>query len=224
MNYLLLSLLLNVSVQDKLEGAEIGDTVKALTFATDGTYSAENKEKTGKTLAKGTWSVNGTALDVTVTSCKGPSCKAFGASYHADVALVADRAMTVKATPGDGPLTSGSYYCHYQGCEKRTGVEVSTHGASAAAVRGVVDFLIDKNVGHNTTVVWWGAKQQTGQNVTRVSYCRRDEAAAKASATAVAQDLSGLPWLGTVQVEAGPTDCLYDVSVQVGDTAQAPAK
>lgn len=224
MNSLLLSLFLSVSAQDQLEGAEIGDRVMDLTFATSGKYSAEHKEKVGKTLAKGSWRITGSSLDVTIASCKGPSCKSFGQSYRAEVVVVGDRAMTVKSAPEDAPLATGSYYCHYQACEKRVGVEVSTHGGSAPAVRSVVDYLIDKNVGHNITVVWWGAKRPDGQATTRITYCRREEERAKSAAAAVAQDLAGLPWLGSVQVEAGPADCLYDVSVQVGDAVQVPSK
>jgi hypothetical protein len=224
MTRVLLSLLLTVSVQDKLVGAHIGDSVMDLAFDTDGKYSGEHKEKKGLTLAKGTWRVNGNSIDVTVASCKGESCKTYGSSFHAEVTVVGDRAMTVKATPDDAPFATGSYYCHYQACERRVGVEVSAHGAPAPAVRNVVDYLIDKNVGHNVTVVWWGLWRREANASTRVTYCRRDEARAKAAAAAVAQDLSGLSWLGAVGVEPGPVDCLYDVNVQVGDAVKVPAR
>ena len=224
MTSLLLALVLHVSVQDQLEGAEIGDAIQAITFATDGKYRAERKEKIGTSRAKGTWTVQGGALDVKITSCTGPACKTFGQSFQGNVSVRGDRAMAVKASSESAALASGSYYCHYQGCEKRLGVELTSHGAKGGVVRYLLDFLIEKNHGRNVTVVWWGDRLKTAQAQTQVTYCRREEARAKAGADAVAKDLRELSWLGNPQVTPGETDCTYDIRVQVGDTVNLPSK
>src|SRR4051812_43758983 len=96
MTALLLTLVLAVSVQDQIEGAEIGDNVQTMTFATDGKYSAERKDKAGKTQAKGTWQLEGEALEVKVSSCKGPSCKTLGRGFTSNVAVMNERALTVR--------------------------------------------------------------------------------------------------------------------------------
>ena len=56
---------------------------------------------------------------------------------------------------------SGSYYCRYQGCEKRTGVELLSKEAKARTMNWLLDFMIDKNRKRDVTVVWWGKKLQT---------------------------------------------------------------
>src|SRR6476469_4096912 len=122
MHTALLALVLTISVQDQLDGTEIGDANQYVAFQSGGKYVAERDDtKAGKTTAHGTWAVDGNKLTVKVAGCKGPACKDLGTGYSSDIDIVADRAITVNTSPNQGPLTSGSYYCHYQGCEKRTG-------------------------------------------------------------------------------------------------------
>ena len=220
---LLLSVLLGTSVQDHLDGAEIGDATQAVTFATAGKYHAERTDPKGTTSASGTWRVREDRLEVKISSCKGPACADLGKGFKADIALVADRAMTVKASPDTAPLSTGSYYCHYQGCEKRTGVELLTFGAPAGVMKYLVDFLIDKNRSRDVTVVWWGKRTAAAQATSSITWCRREEEKSKAGATLVAGDLGELPWVGKLEPKASAeADCLYDVRVVVGDAVNVP--
>lgn len=224
MTHLLLTLLLSASAQDQLEGAEIGDKVQAMTLATDGKYTAERKEKTGKTLAKGTWTMDGDQLHVKVTGCKGPSCKGFGQSFNSTIGVESDRAMMVRTAPEGTPFETGSYYCHYQGCEKRVGVELVMHKSKAGVMRYLLDALIQKNRGRDVTVVWWGKRNLSPQAKTRVSYCKRDPARDQPAAEAVAKDLADMPSMTPGPVEANDAaDCLWDVRVDVGDSSVVPA-
>ncbi len=159
-----------------------------------------------------------------ISSCKGPACGDLGKSYQAELQIVAERAMTVKSTWEKGPLSSGSYYCRFQGCEKRTGVAIHTSGARANVMRYLVDFLVDKNRARDVTVVWWGTKLEAPQPRSTLTWCQRDPERGKAGAEMVAKDLAELPWLGTIQPQAGEKDCAYDVLLVVGDGVQLPAK
>jgi hypothetical protein len=219
---LLLALMLTTSVEDQLEGAEIGDANKYLVFGSGGKYSAEiSDKKAGTTAAKGTWKVSGDSVEVKIASCKGPACKELGQGYKADVGVVSDRAMTVRSS--DPIFQTGSYYCHYQGCEKRIGVMLV--GGKSLSTKYALDFLIDKNRGRNVTIVWIGKKSEEKNPVTTVSYCTREEARAKPGAEAVQKDLAELPWLGKTELKAAADkDCLWDVKVALGDEAVPPAK
>ena len=221
---IMLALVLSTSVEDQLEGAEIGDANQYLVFGSGGKYSVEiSDKKAGTTVAKGTWAVSGEAVEVKYASCKGPACKELGPGYKADIGVVSDRAMTVKSP--DRVFSTGSYYCHYQGCEKRIGVMVVGHSARPLALKYVVDFLIDKNRGVNVTVVWHGKHTDEKAPATSVTWCQRDEARSKAGAEAVAKNLSELSsWLGKVEAKpSGDKECLWDVRVLVGDDAMPPA-
>jgi hypothetical protein len=223
---LLLVTALGISVQDHLDGSEIGDANLSVTFESGGKYAAGTEGK-DKTVAKGTWAVTGDSLEVKVASCKGPQCATVGKSYKADVVLVAERAMTVRAVPPDGPLTTGSYYCHYGGCEKRLGVLLVTHAAKAPVMKYVLDFLIDKNVaaGGSKTVVWWGKRITEKAPATAITYCAREGDRAKKGAEQVARDLAELAEIGQVTPAPSPEkDCLWDVMVTVGDDTARPVK
>jgi hypothetical protein len=221
---MMLALVLTTSVEDQLEGAEIGDANQYLTFGSGGKYSVEiSDKKAGTTKAKGTWTVAGESVEVKYASCAGPACKELGPGYKADIGVVSDRAMTVKSP--DRVFSTGSYYCHYQGCEKRIGVLVQGHGARPLSLKYVVDFLIDKNRGVNLTVVWQGKHVDDKAPATTVTWCQRDEARSKPGAEAVAKYLAELgSWLGKVEAKAaGDKECLWDVRVLFGDEAMPPA-
>ncbi|HVE81428.1 MAG TPA: hypothetical protein VND93_01215 [Myxococcales bacterium] len=221
---LLVAAALGISVQDQFDGAEIGDASQFIVFETGGKYRAETEAK-DKTVAKGTWSVQGDVLEVKVASCKGPACDKLGKGYKADVSVVAERAMTVRSTPPDSPLSSGSYYCHFGGCEKRTGMVLVTHSARAPAMKYLLDYLIDKNVsrGGGLTVVWWGKKAADKAPQTEITWCGREEARAKAGAEQLAKDLSELAWIGAVTPRpSAAKDCLWDVQLTVKDDVELP--
>lgn len=224
--HLLLATALGISVQDHLEGTEIGDANMSVTFESGGKYVAGTEGK-DKTVAKGTWTVTGDSVEVKVASCKGPQCAAVGKSYKADVVLVAERAMTVRASPPDGPLSTGSYYCHYGGCEKRVGVLLVTHGARAPVMKYLLDYLIDRNVaaGGSKTVVWWGKRLADKAPATTITYCAREGGRAKQGAEQVARDLAELPAIGKLTPAPSPDkDCLWDVQISVGDDTPQPVK
>jgi hypothetical protein len=224
MNALLLALVLSASVQDQLEGAEIGDANQYLTFQSGGKYIAERSDKkAGTTNVKGSWEVKGDGVDVKIDSCKGPACKEIGKPYRAEIGIVAERAMTVKST--DGVFSSGSYYCHYQGCEKRVGIEVAGHSAKPLSMKYVVDHLIDKNRGRNTTVVWWGKHIDDKQPETTITYCTRELEKAKKGAEAAAADMGELSWLGKIVPKpTADANCLFDVRIVIGDAVTVPPK
>jgi hypothetical protein len=212
----------NQSVHDWLEGAEIGDREQSMTFGSKGGYRAERHDALGQTQARGVWKLLGGSLTVTVASCKGPHCKTFGTSFTAEVAVVGERALTVDPKPADVPFARGSYYCHHQGCEKRTGVRVVAHGAPSAAVRAVAERLIDRNVGRNTEVVWWAPRADAPAEVSSVLYCPREAEDARKAAGTVVADLAALDWLGPLTASAATGDCLWDVQVTVGDGVVLP--
>ena len=241
MNSLLVSLVLASSVQQQLEGAEVADGPLHLTFNPGGKYSAVKHDKgAGNTTADGTWAVSGDALEVKVAGCKGTACKGIGAGYKAEVTLVAERAMTVRTTPPEAPLASGSYYCRYQGCSRRYGVVVTTHDAKPLAVRYLVDFLIEKNRARDAKthseralagspgsspptktsrasrrLVWEAAEpladKQAGSTLT---WCKRNEARGKKAAEQLAKDIGELPWMGRLTPTASA-----DASCLVGRAA-----
>ncbi|HZN93869.1 MAG TPA: hypothetical protein VFB81_14255 [Myxococcales bacterium] len=224
---LLLATALGISVQDHLDGAEIGDANLTIAFESGGKYRAETEGAKEKTVARGTWAVQGEVLEVKVSSCKGPACDKLGKGYKAGVSMVSDRAMTVRTSAPDSPLGSGSYYCHYGACEKRVGVMLVTHSAKAPVMKYLLDFLIDKNVGRggSGTVVWWGKRMPDKAPGTELTYCTRDEDHSKKGAELVARDLAELAWLGVPAPKASATkDCLYDVQLVVKDDAELPAK
>ncbi len=223
---ILLSALLATSVADQLDGTEIGDATQYVAFQSHGKYVAEREDKAGKTSAKGTWAVDGDKLEVKVTSCRGPACKStLGKGYTANLHVVAERAMTVKAAPDDAPLGTGSYYCRYQGCERRSGVQLVSFGAKAVTMKYLVDFLIDKNRSRDVTVVWWGKKAEKSQPVSTIRQCARDPERAKKTAELVTQDLATLTWVGKLKVEpVAEKDCLWDVQVTIGDEVMVPPR
>jgi hypothetical protein len=223
---LLLATALGISVQDHLDGAEIGDANLTVAFETGGKYRAETEGK-DKTLAKGTWAVTGDSVEVKVANCKGPQCATVGKSFKADVVLVAERAMTVRAAPADAPLSSGSYYCHFGGCEKRLGVLLVTHGAKAPVMKFLLDFLIDRNVaaGGGKTVVWWGKRTAEKAPATALTWCAREGDRAKQGAEQLAKDLAQLTTIGALTpTPSSAPDCLWDVQLTVGDDTPQPAK
>jgi hypothetical protein len=208
----------NQQVHDWLQGAEIGDREQAMTFGSTGRYRAERKDASGQTFAYGTWQLKDSTLSVTVHSCKGPACKTFGTSFRAEVAVVGGRALTVDPTPADVPFARGSYYCHYQGCERRVGVRVLTHAASPAAIRAVTERLIEANIGRNTTVVWSAPPADAPLERSSVLFCPSGGELAHRGAQATVADLAALDWLGSLgPPTAASGDCLWDVQVTVAD-------
>ena len=199
--------LLSATPQDFMEGAEIGDATRYVAFESKGKYHAEKNGKDNKgpkTVLKGTWAfTSDSVLEVKTGSCAGPECKALSHPYKAEVNVVAERAMTLQSTPEEAMLPSGSYYCRFQGCEQRTGVELKSKNVRAATVNYVTDFLIDKNRKRDATVVWWGKKMQEEAGKSRIETCGRDPERAKKGAELVQGDLAELPWLG--KLEIGPT-------------------
>jgi hypothetical protein len=225
LSLVLWTVLSGLSVHDQLDGAEIGDANRYIEFKSGGEYMAEREDKKkGKTTAKGTWAVKDDQLEVKISSCKGPACDELGKGYSATLAMVAERAMTVKSDFDQGPLSSGSYYCHFQGCEKRSGVLLVTHGARANVMKYLLDFLIDKNTKRDVTVVWWGKKITDEHAASQISWCTRDADRGKKAAEQLAKDLGDLSWFGKVQPQAGDSECLYDAKVIVGDKVELPPK
>lgn len=222
----LVAVLSGISVQEQLDGTEIGDETQYIAFNSGGVYVAEHEDKkAGKTHAKGTWAVKDNRLEVKIASCKGPRCNTLGKSYGSDISIVAERALLVKSTLEGGPLSSGSYYCRFQGCEKRTGVLLVTHGARANVMKYLVDFLIDQNRTRDVTVVWWGKKLPEAHATSSITYCPRDLKRSKDGAELVSKDLAELKWFGKVAPSPTPeTDCLWDVKVVVGDTVELPPR
>lgn len=217
LGHLVLASLLAVSVQEHLEGAEIGDATQFVAFRTGGKYYGEREDGAGRTVVRGSWRIDGQRLTVKVSSCKGPACRTFGKPWSAMVAVVAERAMTVRSEGESPPLSSGSYYCRSQGCEKRIGVELVSHRRRTDVMQRLLDFLIDKNRTRDVTVVWIGAERPAPQPRSSIEWCTRDEARGKEGAQLVAADLATLPWFGKVTPTRAKGDCLFDVRVVVGD-------
>jgi hypothetical protein len=122
-------------------------------------------------------------------------------------------------------LPTGSYYCRFQGCEQRIGIELRSKNAPASAMNYILDFSIDKNRKRDQTVVWWGKKLQTDAGPSRIETCARDPERAKKGAELMQADLAELPWLGKLEIkETEDKDCLWDVRVTVADTVVAPSR
>jgi len=217
-------LVLAITPQEAIDGAEIGTADQYVMFESHGPYKAERTDKkAGNTTLAGKWDLKDDTLEVKVSSCKGPACKELNKPYTAKISMMAERAMMVQSTSSIFP--SGAYYCHYLGCEPRTGVELLSKGAKAGAVMYLQDHLIDKNKGRNSTVVWWGKKLQGDAGPTRIEYCPRDEAKAKKGAEELQADLADLPWLTKPEVKASAEkDCLWDVRLYIADDVTPPAK
>lgn len=217
---------LGVSVQDFLEGAEIGDANGYVALETGGRYHAEKVDKTaGKTVVKGSWALKGDTFWVKASTCSGPACKDAKKDFQAQVSVVAERAMLVKSTPADSLMPTGSYYCHYQGCEKRYGIELLSKNAKALTMNYLLDFLIDKNRKRDVTVVWWGKKMQVDAGKTRIETCQREPERSAKAAQLVAADLAELAWVGDIEtVASAEKDCQFDVRVYVADSTALPVK
>lgn len=220
------AMLLNVGVQDFLEGAEIGDANGYVALETGGRYHAEKVDKTaGKTVLKGSWALKGDTFLIKAITCSGPSCKELKKDFQAQVHVVAERAMVVKSTPDDSMLPTGSYYCRFQGCEKRFGIELLSKNAKALTMNYLLDYLIDKNRKRDVTVVWWGKKLQVAAGKTRIETCQREPERSAKAAELVAADLKELPWLGPIEITpSADKNCTFDVRVYVSDETALPAK
>lgn len=238
---LIVTSVLAVGVQDFLEGAEVGTAEAYVALESKGKYHAEKVDKAaGKTVLKGTWKMKDTGaglkengleqktgkVDIKIASCAGPACKDLKKDFTLDVELQAERAMTVISTPPDSMFPSGSYYCRYQGCEKRTGVQLLSKDARPRVMNYLLDFMIDQNRKRDVTVVWWGKKLITDAGKTRIEYCPRDLERGKKGAELVASDLATLPWLGKIEAPTETTekDCAWDVRVYIADDAALPEK
>ena len=213
--------------EDLIDGAEIGNADGFVAFESHGKYHAEKIDKAkGNTVLRGTWLMsNEGVIDAKPTTCKGPACAALNKPYKAEVQAVAERGLLVKSVPADTMFPTGSYYCHYLGCEKRTGVELLSKGAKANAVNYVLDSLIDKNRKRDVTIVWWGKKLADDVKKSSIQYCTRELERAKKGADLVAGDLAELPWIGKLEISESPEkDCLWDVRVLLADEIAPPAK
>jgi hypothetical protein len=219
---LLVCSVMAVSVQDYLNGAEIGDETQFVVFRTGGSYYAERKERSGRTKAKGKWTVRGDRIEVKVASCQGPSCATLAKPWSASVEVRAERVMTLKSEEAHAALPSGSYYCARQGCEQRIGVELVSHEQRTDVMKRLLEFLIDKNRSRDVTVVWIGQERSAPRQATQVILCGRENERAKTGAALVTGDLRELGWVGQPRLSQGPAECLYDVRVIVGDDVRVP--
>lgn len=222
------TLLLAATPQDFMEGAEIGDATGYVAFESSGGYHAEKSgaDKKSKTVLKGKWAFSSeNTIEVKPGSCTGKECKALQHPYKIEVKVVAERAMTLKTTPNEPMLPSGSYYCRFQGCEQRIGVELRSRNAAASTMNYLLDFSIDKNRKRDQTVVWWGRKLLEDAGPSRIETCGRDPERAKKGAELMQADLAELPWLGKLEVKAlEDKDCLWDVRVTIADKVVAPGR
>lgn len=212
---------------DFIDNAEIGDAQQYIQLRSRGHYEGQLVDKTkGNTIVSGSWKMNGDTIEVKATGCKGPQCPAVKKDYTAKVLVEAARAMTLTSTAPAPFFPSGSYYCHYLGCEKRHGVEVLSKAANHRVLHVVEDKLIEKNHGRNTTVVWIGERPTTGDgSKSRIETCGREPERAKQALETLKADIAGLDWLGEVTVVETPAkDCNWDVRLYVKDDAQAPIK
>ena len=236
---LLVTSVLAGPVLDFVEGAEVGTADHYVALESRGKYHAEKVDKkNGNTVLKGTWTIaesegvkeNGLdqrlgKVSVKIASCKGPQCKALQKDYTLDIELQAERAMVVKSNPAETMFPTGSYYCRYQGCEKRTGVELLSKDAKPRAMNYLVDFMVDKNRKRDVTVVWWGKKLTADAGASRIEWCNREPERGRKGAELMAQDLAELPWVGVLPVtESKEKDCQWDVRVYVADSVMPPAK
>ena len=220
------AVLLSATPQDFLEGAEIGDATHYVAFESGGNYHGEKTEKGAKTVLKGKWVFTGDEMvEVKQTSCTGKECKALQHPYKVELKVDAERAMTLKTIPDEPLLKSGSYYCRFQGCEQRVGVELRSKHAVASAMNYILDYSIDKNRKRDVTVVWWAKKMQEDAGASRIETCARDPERAKKGAELLQADLAELPWVGKLEIKPlEDKECLWDVRVTIADTVVAPGR
>lgn len=214
------------SPKDFIDNTEIGDAKQYVGLRSKGVYEGHLVDKAkGDTVVSGTWKMDGDTIEVKASGCKGPACKDAKRDYTAKVGVAAARAMTLLSTAPAPFFPSGSYYCHYLGCEPRLGVEILSRAANLMALHAVEDHLIERNRGRNTTVVWIGPRTQTDTAKSRLEVCGRDPEKGKAALELLQGDLATAPWLGEVSVvEAPQKDCLWDVRLFVRDDVQPPVK
>ena len=215
------------SPMDFIDNTEIGDAKQYIGLRSKGVYEGHLVDKVkGDTSVTGTWKMTGgDTVEVKATGCKGPACKDAKKDYTAKVGVAAARAMTLLSTAPAPFFPSGSYYCHYLGCEPRIGVEILTKGANLKAMHAVEDLLIERNKGRNTTVVWIGARTETDTAKSRIEVCGRDPEKGKAALELLKGDLATAAWFGEATVvEAPQKDCLWDVRLFVRDDVQPPTK
>jgi hypothetical protein len=212
--------------EDLIDGAEIGNAEGYVAFESHNKYHAEKIDKAkGNTELRGTWALKDGVVEAKPTTCKGPACKELNKPYKAEVQVVAERGLLVKSIPDGSMFATGSYYCHYLGCEKRTGVELLSKGAKASAVNYVLDSLIDHNRKRDVTIVWWGKKLADDVKKGAIQYCPREAERAKKGAELVQGDLAELAWVGKLEIsESTEKDCLWDVRVLLPDELTPPAK
>jgi hypothetical protein len=224
---LTLSLAQLPSPMDFIDNTEIGDAKQYIGLRSRGVYEGHLVDKAkGETVVSGTWKmVNGDTIEVKATGCKGPACKEAKKDYTAKVGVAAARAMILQSNAPPPFFPSGSYYCHYLGCEPRHGVEVVSKGASLGALHAVEDHLIARNTGRNTTVVWIGPRTDTDTAKSRIEVCGRDPEKAKAAMEELKADMATAAWFGELTVAEAPAkDCLWDVRLYVRDDVQPPTK
>lgn len=209
-----------------IDNTEIGDANQYVGLRSRGVYEGHVLDKAkGNTEVKGTWKMTADTIEVKAASCKGPACKDQKKDYTAKVTVAAARAMLLDSKAPAPLFPSGSYYCHYLGCEQRLGTEIIASAASLRALHAVEDHLISKNHGRNTTVVWIGQRTTGELKASRIEVCGRDPERAKKGLETLKGDLADATWLGEVTVvEAPQKDCLWDVRLFVRDDVQPPVK
>ncbi len=212
---------------DFIDNTEIGDARQYIGLRSRGVYEGHLVDKArGETVVSGSWKmVNADTLEVKATGCKGPACKDAKKDYTAKVSVAAARAMTLQSTAPAPFFPSGSYYCHYLGCEPRIGIEVLSKAANLKALHAVEDHLIERNKGRNSTVVWIGPRPEGETTRSRIEICGRDPVKAKAALEELKADLTTAAWFGEVTVvEAPAKDCLWDARLYVRDDVQPPPR
>lgn len=220
------AVLFSATPQDFMEGAEIGDATHYVAFESAGNYHAEKTDKGAKTVIKGKWVfTSDNTMEVKATSCTGKECKALKHDYKIELQVVAERAMTLRTIPNEPLLASGSYYCRFQGCEQRVGVELRSKNAVASAMNYILDYSIDQNRKRDVTVVWWAKKMQEDAGESRIETCARDPEKARKGAELLQADLAALPWVGKLEIKPlEDKECLWDVRVTIGDKVVAPGR
>ncbi len=223
---LALSLCQLPSPMDFIDNTEIGDARQYIGLRSRGVYEGHLVDTAkGDTVVSGSWKMKGDTIEVKATGCKGPACKEAKKDYTAKVGVAAARAMILQSNAPPPFFPSGSYYCHYLGCEPRIGVEIVSKGANLKALHAVEDALIERNHGRNTTVVWIGPRTDADTAKSRIEMCGRDLEKGKAALELLKGDLATAPWFGEYTVgEAPAKDCLWDVRVYVRDDVQPPPR
>ena len=214
------------SPMDFIDNTEIGDAKQYIGLRSKGVYEGHLVDKVkGETVVSGSWKLNGDTIEVKATGCKGPACKDAKKDYTAKVVVAAARAMELQSNAPAPFFPSGSYYCHYLGCEPRIGVEILSKGANLKALSAVEDALIERNHGRNSTVVWIGPRPETDTAKSRIEVCGRDPAKSKEALELLKSDLATAAWFGEYAVvEAPQKDCLWDVRLFVRDDVQPPPR